>query len=573
MAPQSCRTCGVVKELKEFDLMIRGPKKGQPSADCRCCVNQRKKTREEREKAKRTEDRKWKGPENSGEEEGDDGDGWMVLDGGEPMALGDFLEEIPEVHTSIKVRARVDLQDIVPLDAGAGKCADALCNFIEERMGLYWMFEKRERRIRTGGELFSYSCAQSADREHKAKVPKGKPRATRHMARFECHAWLRIAVRPDSHVLEVKMKHDIDHIWNHIVAEETEGVSARDLNLAFNEKSVYYYWSLVGREEWRLADNPLESAREFVHRNGAKYQIKELKVDPEPGMETFSFYVTDFMEEWGQHTQELAMDSMCECTYGGDMRALHAAHAHFEPPLARPIPCVRLLVAGRPPAPASTPSPEPETLPPSPKAVPKLVFQPQDIERALRSPQDDSDTESESDGETFFGSRSRDAEEIWESEEMWEYDEWEGLDDPNDIRHLVDRIARREEESEERTHPSSGAGSTGASYQFCPPPHRLPILRLFAKHASQHPLLPERHGEARTAEQIYRDVVNEMYTHCSRNNLSEVWAYLWNNWYCPNRWPLWARAAYAQSIPRKRTTMIVEALWKNLKRNVLHKYN
>ena len=57
-------------------------------------------------------------------------------------------------------------------------------------------------------------------------------------------------------------------------------------------------------------------------------------------------------------------------------------------------------------------------------------------------------------------------------------------------------------------------------------PHRLTILRLFAKHASQHTLLPERHGVPRSAEEIWRDAVEEMYRHCKVNNLCEVWAYL-----------------------------------------------
>ncbi len=46
-----------------------------------------------------------------------------------------------------------------------------------------------------------------------------------------------------------------------------------------------------------------------------------------------------------------------------------------------------------------------------------------------------------------------------------------------------------------------------ATYSFCPLPHRLTILRLFAKHASQHSLLPERHGVPRNAEEIWRDAV------------------------------------------------------------------
>ncbi|KAI9068975.1 hypothetical protein FKP32DRAFT_1533784, partial [Trametes sanguinea] len=119
----------------------------------------------------------------------------------------------------------------------------------------------------------------------------------------------------------------------------------------------------------------------------------------------------------------------------------------------------------------------------------------------------------------------------------------------------------------------AGPKPRSLDYQFCPPAHRLPILRLFAKHACQHTLLPERHGAHRSAEDIYRDAVEEMYRHCYTNHLSDVWAYLWNSWYTRSRWRLWARSAHEASIPRKRTTMVVEALWRSIKRLVLHLFN
>ena len=111
------------------------------------------------------------------------------------------------------------------------------------------------------------------------------------------------------------------------------------------------------------------------------------------------------------------------------------------------------------------------------------------------------------------------------------------------------------------------------AYEFCPLPHRPSILRLLVKHFCQHPLLPERHGQPRTPEQIHRDSVCETYLHCERNCLHEVWAYLWTNWYAPDKWRLWARLAYPRAIPRKRTTMVVEAMWRNFKRLVLYLHN
>lgn len=104
-------------------------------------------------------------------------------------------------------------------------------------------------------------------------------------------------------------------IWRHIVREETEGKDATEIDLPFRSKSVYYYWHIVSRDEWRLADNPIDSARKFLERDGESLYVKVLDVAAEPGTEVLAFEVTDFMKEWAKHTQELAMDSTCKCIY------------------------------------------------------------------------------------------------------------------------------------------------------------------------------------------------------------------------------------------------------------------
>ena len=110
-------------------------------------------------------------------------------------------------------------------------------------------------------------------------------------------------------------------------------------------------------------------------------------------------------------------------------------------------------------------------------------------------------------------------------------------------------------------------------YQFCPLSHCPSIHCLLVKHFCQHTLLPDRHGQLRTAKLIHSDSVYEAYLHCKNNHLREVWAYLWTNWYAPDKWKLWARSAYPHAIPRKRTTMVVKAMWRNFKRLVLYQYN
>lgn len=180
--------------------------------------------------------------------------------------------------------------------------------------------------------------------------------------------------------------------------------------------------------------------------------------------------------------------------------------------------------------------------------------------RPSNSNRSDSDSASgDSDVETYWGTWARaesDGNLDWDGEE-----DWDDLEDG--LRRQVDQFA--DDKSNVNSDTPSDDGEVGQKiknpdYQFCPPVHRLSILRLFAKHASQHPLLPERHGERHAKDDIRQDAVEEMYRHCEVNNLCKVWAYLWNSWYSQEQWPLWARGAYASSIPCKRTTMMVEAL-------------
>jgi hypothetical protein len=49
-----------------------------------------------------------------------------------------------------------------------------------------------------------------------------------------------------------------------------------------------------------------------------------------------------------------------------------------------------------------------------------------------------------------------------------------------------------------------------------------------------------------------------MYKFCEARDLREVWAYLWENWYRPGRWKLWARSTH-DAIPVLKTTMICES--------------
>jgi hypothetical protein len=66
-------------------------------------------------------------------------------------------------------------------------------------------------------------------------------------------------------------------------------------------------------------------------------------------------------------------------------------------------------------------------------------------------------------------------------------------------------------------------------------------------------------GTLLSADEIHQGAVRDMYEFCFQNDLAQVWAYMWNRWYTPKQWCLWAQAA-CEAIPQLKTTMIVESL-------------
>jgi hypothetical protein len=150
-----------------------------------------------------------------------------------------------------------------------------------------------------------------------------------------------------------------------------------------------------------------------------------------------------------------------------------------------------------------------------------------------------------------------------------------GAGEGGDLVDEVDDFLDKDEESDEEDAPDwffeeGEAKSSDPGYVFCPAPHRRQILQLFTKHFCQHPLFPECDG-VKTAECIRQDAVMEMYQFCYQRGLREVWGYMWNSWYSPKMWRLWARST-SKLISRLRTTMGVENFWRQLKHEFLHHF-
>ena len=94
-------------------------------------------------------------------------------------------------------------------------------------------------------------------------------------------------------------------------------------------------------------------------------------------------------------------------------------------------------------------------------------------------------------------------------------------------------------------------------HNFCPMDYRESIVDLIECHYCAHPIIP---GYSHPSpEGIRAWAVKEMYEFCKKYDLREAWAYLWENWYRPGRWELWARLSHPEFIPILKTTMMLEA--------------
>ena len=92
---------------------------------------------------------------------------------------------------------------------------------------------------------------------------------------------------------------------------------------------------------------------------------------------------------------------------------------------------------------------------------------------------------------------------------------------------------------------------------FCPVQHRTTVIEMMERHFCAHPLIPGY--SAPNPEGIRAWAVKQIYEFCVDEDLPNLWAYLWENWYRRGRWELWARCGNPEEIPRLKTTMMVEA--------------
>ena len=103
------------------------------------------------------------------------------------------------------------------------------------------------------------------------------------------------------------------------------------------------------------------------------------------------------------------------------------------------------------------------------------------------------------------------------------------------------------------------------------------ITSLFLTHLRWHPfthlpIFTEVDMSRIDIRAIWREQMTEMHEMCKRLGESWAWEYLWNHWYRPQRWKIWARAV-CREVPIINSNAIVESLWSTLKKRYLRKHS
>lgn len=134
MSSQVCTICHVEKDIKAFPLRIKdsaGGRKGEPSAVCTPCVEQRKVSRTTR-KRKAAEE-----ADNAGAD-GDREDGGVVQDLGNVSGEA-FISTVKAMDSPMEVCARVDITEMLPPDQLVPrKQADLLAKVLDAALLLHW---------------------------------------------------------------------------------------------------------------------------------------------------------------------------------------------------------------------------------------------------------------------------------------------------------------------------------------------------------------------------------------------------------------------------------------------------
>ena len=446
--------------------------------------------------------------------------------------------------------------------------------------------------------VYRYFCAQDEDR---AKKPTGKSRDVKSMTRYHCHSVLTLRPSLIERRLDVTIKHDYHAPYTRLqlspeamifIKERISGSTPSDIyrdliaaripghELA-TQSQIYYQWQQNNRQTWCKHPDQFTSASLFLQNGRHTHSNYE-----EGNVQGLAIYVSAAIETLANRTKELAMDATFGTNNtGSDLFAVLAELDGSGVPLAYCF--VRKSIV--------TNSSGANSSRADPGALSRLLVKfLRPLEAAGFMP-------------TFFGT-DKDEAELRAVKEVWpeihqQLCHWHvkravlcKLKDSSQSRPVSFANALAAQQLIPELEPcwgiqlanrDNGPHSDGicqcviptAVYREagrCEPStsqERDTVLDMLNRHYNAHPLIPDMGGTFRTSDAIHRECATEVYRWCRGRDYLFLWGYLWMQWYRPGKWEQWARSSNPGEMPILKTTMIVEAHWRRVKHDYLHRFN
>ncbi|KAJ9106406.1 hypothetical protein QFC21_001552 [Naganishia friedmannii] len=467
---------------------------------------------------------------------------------------------------------------------------------------------------------FRYHCAQDVVHKKSRIDEEQRKRKRNFMPRWDCHGQITIRIdRRDMSRVFLKYVHSQDHTTytdivlpkdavdyisantdrtpSEIHAELRRKYAAADKPVHFTQKQVHARWTRENERVWKLDPDELTSASLVMQRHRESDRIDLITLPTITGVQAFAFAVRDVLEQRGPFIHEVGMDSTWKTNGMGFELYAFVAEANG---VALPLLFMFVKTGPKAPKDSKTAIIGACLLHIKERCVNiKFALSDKDaseinaIRKALPSSRHQlcywhvikylKDRLAENKKPRKYRPRKAhsicpDVRANWGPIVLGDDEQSDEEDDSSDDEEDARPASGVWDEAEEvtlhsvysRVQERERLKRANRATDFCPLVHRGHIVAMHRTIMCMHPSIPSglHNNRHLSAAEIYSWAVREMHEYCFNNDLVFAWAYLWNQWYQPKQWKLWARSA-SPLIPRIRTTMMVESLWRVIKRKYL----
>ncbi|KAF7344983.1 SWIM-type domain-containing protein [Mycena venus] len=555
-------------------------------------------------------------------------EGYTTLEWQECAALLDtHKNDAFELETFVSVLGESAKAAFDGLESGKD-VADKMAQLVWNITGYRFIYKKSKKSSASDSvQTYTYYCAQNEDEVKKPQLHDEPQmhRARMKMSRFPCKGTLQITV--DNNNLELplrlKLKHHQSHIHyvdisiNKNIRDLVEGmkhdsatniwtrVLAQNPGTEVTQKQIYALWSELNEGEWRLDDDQVKSAQMILQKMEGT-EVEFIPIRSEPGIHSIAFAFKEVLDGWAKENEELAMDLTWRTN-----AAQYELYAFVGEANGQAMPFVFLFtVSTGDAAEGAKTRMLGDVLKYMNKRCPDIMFTLSDKEPAEISACRTEIPKAKHQlcywhAITYIQERlaenkppaaydPRKAHQIFDFiNPTWapgvtavyadEDEEGDGMDEAAEPGTQMPKPSQtcippvfilKTGDVRIPVWPNPPKITKKALPEFCPKEFRSDIIEMYRTHLHQHPKIPRNNPDEPylSAKEIHCRAVRQVYNFCYSNGLSQVWAYLWNRWYTPNQWSLWTRAS-CDAIPRLKTTMVVESLWRHVKHRDLAQFN